>query len=210
MSNVQQAYTNWSEQYDTNTNATRDLEAIALKKVLENISVNSILEVGCGTGKNTVFLEIKAENILAVDLTEAMLAKAKEKITSNKVQFALANINQPWAFTTGQFDLITFSLVLEHIEHLEPVFEQAAQKLKQGGCIYVGELHPFKQYTGTKARFDAADGSRTIVDCFNHHISDFMQAAQKAGLQLLNLQEFFDANDRAGIPRILAFLFTKQ
>ncbi len=78
--NVQQSYNNWAEQYDTNDNKTRDLEAIALRKTLSNISFDAVLEIGCGTGKNTAWLLEKAKLVTAIDLSEEMLAKAKEKI----------------------------------------------------------------------------------------------------------------------------------
>jgi len=77
--NVQQSYNYWAEQYDTNDNKTRDLEAIALRKTLSNISFDTVLEVGCGTGKNTVWLLEKTKQVTAIDLSEEMLAKAKQK-----------------------------------------------------------------------------------------------------------------------------------
>ena len=103
---------------------------------------------------------------------------------------------------------MTFSLVLEHIEDLAPVFKKAFSVLLPGGYAYVGELHPFKQYTGTKARFDTADG-RQIVDCYNHHVSDFTMAATAAGFTILTLNEHFDTADRNEIPRIITILLRK-
>lgn len=100
------------------------------------------------------------------------------------------------------------SLVLEHIEDLEPVFRDVAKSLHPGGYVYIGELHPFKQYTGTKARFDTENG-RQIVECFIHNISDFNLAAKKNGLILVDIDEYFDSNDRKEIPRILTMLFRK-
>ena len=204
--NVQEAYNQWSEQYDTNANRTRDVEAIALQTTLQSIPVQNILEVGCGTGKNTSYLLTKAGSLLAIDLSEAMLAKAKEKTANSKASFLQADIKQPWQFTTEKFSLITFSLVLEHVDNLDFVFEQAAQKLQSGGYIYVGELHPFKQYAGTRARFDTAAG-RTEVECHTHNISDFVQAAKKQGLQIADVQEFFDGDDTKTIPRVLVLFF---
>ena len=77
--NVKQAYAQWAEQYDTNLNKTRDLEAISLRKTLEPITATNCLEIGCGTGKNTQWLAGKTQHLTAVDLTEEMLEKAKEK-----------------------------------------------------------------------------------------------------------------------------------
>lgn len=206
--NTRQAYDIWASQYDTNQNKTRDLEGVALRAALAELSFNSVLEIGCGTGKNTTWLLQKAEQITAVDLSDEMLARAKAKITSHKVTFIQADITQGWTFCNNQYDLISFSLVLEHIEHLDPIFKKVNDALAPGGYIYMGELHPFKQYTGTKARFDTDEGCQ-VVPCFNHHISDFVQAARQHGLKLLDVNEHFDDNDRTTIPRILTIILQK-
>jgi len=109
---VKQAYNIWSEQYDTNANKTRDLEAFALKDNLAQIHFNTCLETGCGTGKNTEWLITRVKELVAVDLSEAMLTKAKAKINSDKVIFHQADMNQAWTFATKKFKLVCFSLVL--------------------------------------------------------------------------------------------------
>ena len=207
--NPRQAYNIWASQYDTNDNKTRDLEAQALRTSLAQISFGSCLEIGCGTGKNTVWFIEKAKQITAVDLSEEMLAKARQKITSIKVEFIQADIKEMWTFIDTPYDLVSFSLVLEHIENLDHIFQQTAKALKSCGHVYVGELHPFKQYAGTKARFETQDGLQ-IVECFNHNISDFIQAAKNHGLQLIDLDEHFDDDDRTFIPRILTMIFKKR
>ncbi len=206
--NVRQAYNTWATQYDTNLNRTRDLEGIAIRTTLDTIPAEACLEIGCGTGKNTVWLAQKSKQVTAVDLSEEMMAKAKEKITTGNVKFIQADITADWAFATKLYDLVTFSLVLEHIEHLEPILGKAADALKPGGYIYIGELHPFKQYTGSKARFETAQGLH-VVECYNHHISDFTQTAKKLNLIFADLNEYFDNDDRNGIPRILTLLLQK-
>ncbi len=207
--NTEQAYSIWAEQYDTNDNKTRDLEAEALKETLANISFNNCLEVGCGTGKNTAWLIQKAEHITAIDFSSEMLAKAKEKITSGRVQFKQGDITKSWTFTNSLYDLISFSLVLEHISDLDHVFNEAANYLNHNGHIYIGELHPYKQYSGSKARFNAEDGLK-VVECFTHNISDFTKTAKKYGLILVEVNEHFDNNDRQEIPRILTLLLRKS
>lgn len=54
MSDVQQAYNSWAQQYDSNENKTRDLEARSLRETLAPLTFEHCLEIGCGTGKNTV------------------------------------------------------------------------------------------------------------------------------------------------------------
>lgn len=207
--NIQAAYNKWAEQYDSNANKTRDLEAISLRETLADIPFDNCLEIGCGTGKNTEWLLTKAKEIVAVDQSVEMLKKAKEKIVSNKVIFIQADINKEWGFTTKKFDLIVFSLVLEHIENLDPIFKNCAATVATGGYMYIGELHPFKQYTGSKAKFDTADGQQ-IVTCFDHHLSDFTLLAVKYGFCIQVVKEYFDEHDRKNIPRILTLLLIKQ
>jgi len=205
---TREAYNNWSQQYDTNENKTRDLEAIALKTILRSIDLKNVLEIGCGTGKNTVWLTTKAKQITAVDLSEEMLAKAKAKINNNAVQFIQADITAQWGFAEKKYDLVTFSLVLEHIQNLDPIFSEVSKILNKGGFIYIGELHPFKQYSGSKARFETEHGTQ-VVTCYDHHISEFIQTAKKYGFAVADINEFFDNDDRSTIPRILTLLLKK-
>ena len=206
--NTEQAYNNWASQYDTNINKTRDLEAQALRSTLSAIPFESCLEIGCGTGKNTLWFIEKAKQVTSVDLSAEMLAKAKEKINSDNVQFIQADITTDWTFTNQLYDLVSFSLVLEHIKNLDFIFKQTATALKPGGHVYIGELHPFKQYTGSKARFETDTGMQ-VVDCYTHHVSDFIQAAMKHGLSIVDVNEYFDADNRNEIPRILSLLLKK-
>ena len=208
--NVREAYKIWSEQYDTNENKTRDLEAISLRKNLKGQHFTHCLEIGCGTGKNTEFLMEISDQVVAVDFSAEMLAKAKQKINSHHVKFIQADISEEWNFTGNtKYDLVTFGLVLEHIENLDMIFQKLNEVVNSNGIIYIGELHPFKQYSGSKARFETADGLQEVT-CFTHRISDFVTSAKKHDLQLVDVSEYFDDNDNSSIPRILTMIFTKK
>jgi ubiquinone/menaquinone biosynthesis C-methylase UbiE len=205
---TQSAYNRWAAQYDLDQNKTRDLEALALRQTLCGQSFDSCLEIGCGTGKNTPFLASIARHVTAVDFSAEMLNQASAKVTAGNVDFHQADIVEPWTFAADRrFDLVTFSLVLEHVEHLDPIFRETAAHIAARGQIYLGELHPFKQYTGAKARFETPAGT-TVVNCFNHHVSDFTTAAAEQGFSIAAVKEFFDNDDRTTIPRLLALRFT--
>jgi predicted TPR repeat methyltransferase len=203
---TRQLYNQWSATYDEVENKTRDLEMIAGQQTLASFQVDSIIELGCGTGKNTGWLAEKATQLIAVDLSEDMMAKAKEKIQMPNVVFQQADITQPWNFSDGPADLITCSLILEHIRDLSPVFRLVKDHLNEAGHFYACELHPFKQYSGSKARFETASGTQ-VLECYIHHISDYLEAASACGLSLVELNEWFDGTDRSGIPRLVSFLF---
>jgi ubiquinone/menaquinone biosynthesis C-methylase UbiE len=207
--NVRQAYNVWANDYDTVENKTRDLEARALREMLSAFENSDVLEIGCGTGKNTEWLLTKAKHLVAADFSGEMLAKAKEKITAQNVEFKQFDLREEWAFSSHQFDLISCSLALEHIENIDFVFGQASRVLRTGGLFYIGELHPFKQYLGSKARFETGSGVYEL-ECFAHHVSDFFAAGRKNKFELIDLKEWFDDANQMKIPRLLTMIFKAQ
>lgn len=206
---TQQHYNEWSSTYDDVENKTRDLEKMVGEEMLTSLSFDSVLELGCGTGKNTAWLQEKAKRLLSVDLSEGMLQKAKEKIQSSHVQFRQADITKPWDFVQDKVDLVTCSLILEHIDDLSFIFSEAAKALHDGGYVYICELHPYKQYAGSKARFETAEGLQ-VLECFIHHVSDYTTAALENGFAITALQEWFDEGERSNPPRLISFLFCKN
>lgn len=205
---IQNAYNEWSGIYDSNENLTRDLDQKVTRETLAGQHFDSILELGCGTGKNTVFLAQIGANVHALDFSEGMIGKAEEKVKARNVRFSMADLTKRWPCTDAAYDLIVCNLVLEHIEDLSHIFSEAARTLRSNGRFFINELHPFKQYGGTKARFER--GENIIeVDVFVHHISEFTNAAAANGLKLLKLNEYWHATDEKKPPRLISFLFGK-
>lgn len=206
--NIQQAYTDWSATYDEDRNLTRDLDEFVTREMLANLRSNSTLEIGCGTGKNTALLTQISKHVSAVDFSVSMIEKARRKLLSDNVEFILADISQPWRFTDCSFELIVCNLVLEHIAHLPFVFAEAARVLCQNGRFFVSELHPFRQYQGTQARFQRQDET-TQIPAFVHHVSEFINAGESNGLALSGLKEWWHPEDQNKPPRLVSFMFQK-
>ena len=206
---IQKAYNEWSETYDSDENLTRDLDQRITQQVLGNLHFDSILEIGCGTGKNTMFFAQIGTNVRAVDFSQGMIEKAKEKVQAENVRFSMMDITGPWEFQDESFDLIVCNLVLEHIQDLSSVFAGAARTLRPNGRFFINELHPFKQYDGKKARFYRNE-EKIEVDAFIHHISDFFHAAKNNDLTLENLNEYGHEADQNKLPRILSLTFERH
>lgn len=204
--NVQEAYNQWAGSYDSMENKTRDLDKKAVRETLSPIPFQQVLELGCGTGKNTEWLLQRAA-VTAVDFSEAMLAKAREKISSEKVNFQQADITQPLPFAANTYDLVMCNLVLEHVKELRPLFLEVQRVLQPGGHFFVCELHPFKQYSGSKARFEKNE-ELMVADSFTHDVSEFFSTSRAAGFACIELKEWFDEEEK-NLPRLISFLFKK-
>ncbi|MGB1247635.1 MAG: class I SAM-dependent DNA methyltransferase [Chitinophagales bacterium] len=205
---IEQAYNNWANQYDTNKNVTRDLDKKSTVDTLSKYDFETVIELGCGTGKNTLWLMEKAKTIIGLDFSQAMLNKAKEKIACNKVTFKKADLTQNWAIENDFADLITSSLTLEHIKDLNHIFRQTQLKLKDNGLFFISELHPFKQYLGSKAKFVTTNGTQEL-ETYTHNITDYIEEAKNNNLKLIEIKEWFDDDIDKRLPRLISFVFKK-
>lgn len=203
---IEDAYTRWSESYDRDPNRTRDLDAEVTREWLGGRRFRSILEIGCGTGKNTEFLATIAERVTAIDFSPGMLRQAQAKVTAENVEFGTVDVTRPWPFADGTFDLAVCNLVLEHVHDLNAVFAEAACNLAPEGEFFLCELHPFRQYEGTQANF-TREGETTAIPSFVHHISEFLQSAAANGFTLSRFDETWHAEDARRPPRLAAFFF---
>jgi ubiquinone/menaquinone biosynthesis C-methylase UbiE len=205
---IAKSYNSWAEQYDTNENKTRDLDKKATIETLTQYDFENVLELGCGTGKNTEWLITKAKFIIGLDFSEEMLSKAKSKINSDKIKFVQADLKKPWEIQNEFADLITCSLTLEHIKDLDFIFNQAHQKLKPNGKFFVCELHPSRQYLGSKAKYETEDGFEEL-EVYMHHISEYLSSGKNNSFKLIELNEWFDNQPENEVPRLISFVFSQ-
>ncbi len=205
---IRNAYSTWASTYDTDLNLTRDLDQIVTREMLGTHHYRTILEVGCGTGKNTELLAGLADRVYALDFSEGMIAQARAKLHADHVYFAIADLTKPWPCPSQRAELAVCNLVLEHIADLAFIFAEAFRVLVDHGSFYVCELHPFKQYQGKKAVFQR-DQQQTEIPAFVHHLSSFVQAAEHAGFTMKSLREWWHDTDPETSPRLVSFLFEK-
>lgn len=203
---ISDTYDAWAESYDSMDNKTRDLEAEVLRSLFRNPHYGNILELGCGTGKNTGWLSQKADFVTALDFSAEMILRAEVKTDAKNVTFIHSDLNREWPIKPGWANLITCSLVMEHIEDLHSVFAQGAKALKSKGRFYVCELHPYRQYSGSRAHFKTGE-ELYEPKAYIHHLSDYLQASSASGFKLLELNEHFDDKTKENLPRLISLVF---
>ena len=206
MKKIIDSYNTWAYQYDNNINPTRDLDKSITKEFLSKIDFFKVLELGCGSGKNSEWLITKAEKLVGLDFSKNMLDLARNKIKTDKATFINADLNEKWPVKNNAFDLVTINLALEHIEILDHIFKSSFMKLVQGGKCFVCELHPKKQLTGSRAQFEE-NGVKIELDVFQHLEEDYIQSAEQAGFNLLTKEDWYDRKN--DMPRLISFLFEK-
>lgn len=209
---VAHAYDRWAAIYDNDVNATRDLDAIVLRRAPLRLHGRTVLELGCGTGKNTVFLAASSANVLGLDFSAGMLARAREQVTAYNVEFVQHDLRKVWPVRKESADVVVGNLVLEHIEDVARIFQEAARVLSPGGQLYLCELHPYRQLLGSQAHFtDPANGETVPVTAYRHSTSEFVNSALSAGFTLVELREWTEPDVEIGaVPRLLSLLFERS
>ncbi|HBB90062.1 MAG TPA: class I SAM-dependent methyltransferase [Blastocatellia bacterium] len=188
------AYDRWAKTYDTDPNRTRELAAEVLRQADLPIAGGDIVEIGCGTGRNTEWLATQAASITALDFSEEMLRRATTRIQNSKARFIQHDVRTTWPLGDDAADVIIAMLILEHVEHLETVFAEAVRVLRPNCRLFLCELHPMRQLMGGQAQFsNTQTGERELVPAFLHNVSDFVNAGLSVGFELERLDEWRDA-----------------
>lgn len=210
-SSVSRAYDRWSAQYDSDRNATRDLDAIVVRAAPLRLAGSRVLELGCGTGKNSVWLASQARELIALDFSAGMLSVARERVGASHARFVERDIRSPWPVDDASVDVVVGNLVLEHVEELRTVYAEAARVLRDGGQLFLCELHPQRQLLGGQAHFTDAATSETIaVPAFRHTVSEYVNAGIAEALVLRQLGEWLEDDAPANAPpRLVSVLFER-
>jgi ubiquinone/menaquinone biosynthesis C-methylase UbiE len=210
-SDIAAAYDLWADTYDVDPNRTRELAGEVLRHCDLSVAGLDVVEIGCGTGRNTLWLGERAENVLALDISEGMLRQAKARAQSPSVRFLQHDIRSAWPSADESADVVIAMLVLEHVERLQPIFSEAARVLRWAGDLFVCELHPMRQMLGRQAEFtNPRTGERERVAAFLHDVSEYVNGGLQAGLTLMRLGEWRDTGaGMADPPRLLSVHFRR-
>lgn len=203
---VASAYNQWSQTYESVQNLTRDLAAKVLRSYPLNLSNCDVLEIGCGTGVNTGYLADQSRQVLAVDFSSGMLAQCRRIISNPNVIFKQQDIRNRWEIDDRTIDAAIIMLVVEHIENLSHIYQEAARVLRAGGELFICEYHPYRQMQGKQARYvDVDSGEEKLIPAYLHQISEYVNLGMEQGFELLNLGEWSDEGDSAidQLPRLV-------
>ena len=210
-SDVAQAYDRWSRRYDDDHNATRDLDARVVRQSPLHVANARVLELGCGTGKNSEWLASKAHSLVALDFSPGMLDVARRRVRSERVRFVEHDITRPWPVEPASIDVVVGNLVLEHVRDLGPIYAEAARVLRPAGELFLCELHPYRQLRGGQAHFQDEKTNETVpVTAYRHSVSEYVNGGLAAGLTLRALGEHVEDSALTGSPpRLLSVLFER-
>lgn len=129
-----QKMADWEKSYWWHRGRLSLLESLIKAAFKEKQTGLDILEIGCGTGEITQFLE-KYGRVEALDVSPEALNYARERGVRNAI---LGDVNRiDLTGLTERFDLVVAFDVLEHIQDDVEAMKRAHLMLKKGGYLIV-------------------------------------------------------------------------
>lgn len=114
----------------------------AFRALLPNLRDKRVLDLGCGFGWHCRYArEQQAQSVVGVDLSEKMLARARENTNDAAIEYrqmAIEDID----FPAGAFDMVVSSLALHYIERFDLVCRNVSHCLAPGGFFVLSVEHP--------------------------------------------------------------------
>lgn len=163
----------------------------------EGLTVTRILELGTGTGETArrVLEKHSAARLTGIDVSEAMVAKARETLPSARIDDLLVQRIQD-DLPEGPFDLVISALAVHHLDGpaKADLFRRVADVLRSGSRFVMGDVI---------VPVDPSDALTPLTPDYDlpSTIEDLVRWLQEAGFEARVVWEFKDlAIFRAELP----------
>jgi ubiquinone/menaquinone biosynthesis C-methylase UbiE len=179
---LETGYAEWAAVYD-GPNPLIEAEEPNVHPILRRLGGPGVraLDAACGTGRHASFLVELGCDTVGVDRSEAMLARAREKVPAATFEHAeLTTL----PFADGSFDLATVSLALCHLADPAPAIAELARVLRTGGRLVITDPHPMGNAAGGQAFYGGITPGKPMTWVRNHYhgASTWLGAFRAAGL----------------------------
>ena len=122
-------------------------------KLFKKHNIKKVLDLGCGSGRHSVFLAKNGFDVYGVDISKSGIRIAKKwlKKENLKAKLKFGNIYKKLPYKNNFFDAIVSTQTLHHakIEDIRNLIGEMERTPKPSGLIFVTVLKPFprKQIT---------------------------------------------------------------
>lgn len=131
-----------------------------LRTMLPDLQGKAALDLGCGYGWHCRYArEAGARSVVGVDLSENMLARAREMTDDSGIEYRRLAI-EDFDFAEGQFDVVLSSLALHYVEDFELTCRKVYDSLAPGGSFVLSVEHPIFTSRAAQDWHYGPDGAR--------------------------------------------------
>jgi SAM-dependent methyltransferase len=185
---VRTGYGEWVATYERTVEDAMDIALLDALRTPDWPALRRAADLGCGTGRTGAWLARHGvSEIDGVDLTPEMLALARAKGVYRRLIEADLTAT---GLESDAYDLVSVSLVDEHLPDLRPLYAEAWRLAAPGGFLVLVTYHPhFIMASGMPTHYTNASGESVAIETHLHLVSDHITAALDAGWRLVEMRE---------------------
>ena len=192
-------YQEWAETYDLPGNPLIQLEEPVVTRLIGQLPTGRALDMAAGSGRYSRRLAALGHQVLAVDLSAAMLRRLSELSEVRRVRADMLAL----PLADAAVDTVVCSLALTHLPVLEPAIAEMARVLRPRGRAVLSDIHPLIAATGGMAYYLTAAGEVRFVRNHVHWPSRYLAAFARSGLLL---RDCFEPRfgEESGVPHLVS------
>ena len=202
------AYDRWAAVYDHDANPLQALDDLELTTLLPEFlglirgtyheSITTIVDLGCGTGRNTLkLLSLTGTRIVGLDASPKMLEIARKRCMERldalpesaqveRMDFEVFDMLEGTALpeSARNIDAIVSTLVLEHIP-LPDFFSTVAKIMSIGGYLLVTNMHSEMGSRSQAGFVDPKTGEKVRPESWAHGVEEVLAQAAAYGFRVV-------------------------
>ena len=185
----------------------QNAEFPAMIDLIKEFKDKRLLDLGCGFGEYAKVYSEKGAIVTALDNSEKEIEYAK-KLKIPNTKFLVQDISKKFPFENESFDIITSSLVFDHIEDLNILFKECNRVLKSKSIMVFSITNPVfyqeKQLAGkikifgkklifgdyfNRRKIIRKWGRKIDMETYHRPLEDYFSSFLENGFELLSFKE---------------------
>lgn len=215
------------EKYSQMSRSQKGLEGAGewqtLQKLLPDFQDKTVLDLGCGYGWHCRYAaEHGAKEVLGIDLSQKMLAVAREKTESSKypnISYRLGAIEEA-SFSAERFDVVLSSLAFHYVKDYQKTVTDVYKWLRRGGSFVFSAEHPVFTSYGSQDWYYGENGEilhfpvdryyfegerqanflGETVTKYHRTLTTYLESLLEAGFSITHVVEPKPAEEMLSIP----------
>jgi len=147
------------------------LEQPAMAEMLPDLAGKTVLDLGCGCGKNCIdFVQRGARKVVGLDISEKMLEVAIKEAVHDNIEYISMSMTEISKLDM-KFDLVYSSLALHYIEDFGALMTDIYNLLNVGGTLLFSQEHPIITATidESNAHFNYNENGQRVSYTFSDY-----------------------------------------
>lgn len=183
---TREGYDRWAPFYDEPGNQLLEIEQPIVREILDGLPVGIALDAACGTGRHTTYLASLGHQVIGVDSSPGMLARAREKVPGGV--FHEADLHE-LPLADDSVDLVVCAIALSHVPDLGRALGELVRVLRPDGHLVISDSRGLIGDIGLPLVRVGPEGDFGYMPVWSRLASGYLAAALPLGLQVRRCEE---------------------